>query len=128
MPEVDWNAKMQATVGAIFGQMGAAMQAKEEARVKDTTPSKPLEELAGTYSAPAFGTLNLQVVNGMLMGTLNEYQAMFNHYHYDTFDFILPLMGVNLPAVFQYDEAGNVVGISVVVEPTVAPVLFAKEK
>lgn len=128
VPEVDWNAKMQETIGAIFGQMGAAMQAKEEARVKDTTPSKPLEELAGTYSAPAFGTLNLQAANGMLMGTLNEYQAMFNHYHYDTFDFILPLMGVNLPAVFQYDETGNVVGISIVVEPTVAPVLFAKEK
>ena len=37
-------------------------------------------------------------------------------------------MGVNLPAVFQYDEDGNVVGISIVVEPTVAPVLFVTEK
>lgn len=126
--ECDWNAKMQATVGAIFGQMGAAMQAKEEARVKDTTPSKELEELAGTYTAPAFGTLNLQVMNGTLMGTLNEYQAIFNHYHYDTFDFILPLMGVNLPATFQYKDDGQIEGISVMVEPTVAPVLFVPEK
>lgn len=124
----DWSVKMQETVGGVFAQMAAGMQAKEEARVKDTTPSKPLEELAGTYSAPAFGTLTLQAVNGMLMGTLNEYQAVFNHYHYDTFDFILPLMGVNIPATFQYGEDGKVEGVLVMVEPTVVQVLFVKEK
>lgn len=124
----DWNAKMQETVGGVFAQMAAGMQAKEEARVKDTTPSKSLDELAGVYSAPAFGTLSLQNMNGTLMGTLNEYQAIFNHYHYDMFDFILPLMGVNIPATFQYGEDGQVEGVSVIVEPTVAPVLFVKEK
>lgn len=125
--EQDWSVKMQTKIGEVFARMGAAMKAKAEARVPDTTPTLPLEAYAGTYTHPAFGELVLGVQNGALCGTLNGYQALVNHYHYDTFDIMLTLMGVVFGATFQMGEDGQVENISAQVEPTVDPVIFQKE-
>lgn len=125
--EQDWSGKMQAAVGEVFAQMGAAAKAKEEARIPDTTPSLPLEAFAGIYTHPAFGRLELQVQDGTLTGSLNEYQALASHYQYDTFDITLPLMGVVFSADFLIGEDGQAESISARVEPAVDPVIFKRE-
>ncbi|MCQ2501377.1 MAG: serine hydrolase [Lachnospiraceae bacterium] len=129
LDDCGWNEKFQATIGAIFAAMAEGQKAMAEAQVQGTTPSRPAEEYAGKFTAPAFGTLELQAGEGSYMGTLNGFAAMMNHYQYDDFQLVLPLMGLMLPAKYVFGEDGAVCGIAIVFEPTpgVEPVIFTKE-
>ena len=122
----DWTAKMQGLIGGVFGQMQAAMEARAKARTPETQPRLSLDAYCGAYQAPGFGTFTINENNGALMGDLNGYAAMFNHYHYEEFDTLIMLMGVNFPITFQYGEDGSVEGFAAMLEPTVAPVVFKK--
>lgn len=123
----DWNAKFNQTIGAIFAAMAQGQEAMMKSQVQGTTPSAPLEKLAGNYSHPAFGNLNLIVNNDALVGQLNGFDAMLTHFNYDDFLLMLPLMGLTLPAKFIIEE-GEVKALAIVFEPTpgINPVLFTK--
>lgn len=123
----DWTAKMQMKIGEVFGAMGAAMQAKAEAKIPNTAPSHPLEAYSGVYSHPAFGKLEISVADGQLTGTLNGHHVLITHYHYDIFDMVLTLMGAAFTATFQTGMTGAIESVSALVEPTVAPVVFVRE-
>ena len=125
--EQDWTAKMQGLIGGVFGQMQVAMQARAEARTPDTTPVHSVSEYCGKYVAPGFGTFTIVEKDGALAGALNGYDAMITHYHYEEFDVLVMLMGVNFPIVFKTNEAGQVESFAAALEPTVAPIVFTKE-
>ena len=103
------------------------MQARAEAKVPDTTPSKPLESLAGKYEHPGFGTMEFALTEQGLCGTWNGLPAMLIHYNYDEFDLLLPLIGQAVPATFIYED-GEAAGLSVVMEPTpgIQPEVFRR--
>ncbi len=129
LEDCGWNEKFQGTIGAIFAAMAEGQQAMAASQVQGTSPSRPAEEYAGTFSHPAFGTLSLSPADGQYMGTLNGFPAMLNHFHYDDFQLILPVMGLMLPAKAVFAEDGSVCGLAVVFEPTpgVAPAVLVKE-
>ena len=118
---------MQGLIGGVFGQMQVAMQARAEARTPDTTPVHSVSEYCGKYVAPGFGTFTIVEKDGALAGALNGYDAMITHYHYEEFDVLVMLMGVNFPIVFKTNEAGQVESFAAALEPTVAPIVFTKE-
>ncbi len=123
-----WNEKFQGTIGAIFQAMAEGQKAMMESQVQGTTPSRPAEEYSGTFTAPAFGTLELSLADGQYTGTLNGFPAMLNHFQYDDFLLILPAMGLTLPAKALFNEDGSVKGYAITFEPTpgVAPAEFKK--
>lgn len=129
LDDCGWNEKFQATIGAIFAAMAEGQQAMAASQVQGTTPSRPAEEYAGCFAHPAFGTLNLNLADGQYMGDLNGFPAMLNHFHYDDFQLILPVMGLMLPAKAEFAEDGSVCGLAVTFEPTpgVAPAVLAKK-
>ena len=97
--------------------MMAGMQAKAEAKVPDTQPKKPLEEYAGKYEHPGFGTMEFAMTEQGLAGTWNGLPALLIHYHYDTFDLMLPVLGQAVPAEFAYENE-EIAGLNVCMEPT----------
>ena len=52
---------------------------------------------------------------------------MLTHYHYDTFDLVLPVLGAVVPAEFIVED-GKILGLSVMMEPTpgVNPEVFKR--
>lgn len=123
-----WNERFQTTLGAIFAGMAEGQKQLAEARIPDTTVSHPIQEYAGEYFHPGFGTLILQEQDGQLSGTLNGFAAMLTHYHYDVFTLMLPLMGLALQAQFTSGFDGKISGIAIQMEPTpgIEPVHFEK--
>lgn len=128
LEDAGWNEKFQGTIGAIFAAMAEGQQALAASQVQGTTPSRPAEEYAGTFTQPAFGELVINYADGQYSGTLNGFPAMLTHFHYDEFQLMLPLMGLVLPTKFTFDEDGSVDGIAVTFEPTpgVAPAVMKK--
>ena len=129
LDECGWNEKFQGTIGAIFAAMAEGQKALAASQVQGTTPSRPAEEYAGIFVHPAFGTLELAFADGHYVGTLNGFEAVLTHFHYDEFQLMLPLMGLMLPAKYTFAEDGSVDGIEVSFEPTpgVAPAIMKKK-
>jgi hypothetical protein len=127
-PAEDWTGKLNAVLGPLFAGMAAGVQAKEAARVKDTTPSLPLSAYAGTYTNPGFRTITIVEKDGGLFLNWNGYDGILMHYNYDVFDGAMFVYGVMFPATFCI-ENGAVTGFDAVMEPTpgISPIHFEKQ-
>lgn len=123
----DWSARFNEIFANLMQGAMAGMQAKEEAKVPDTSPSVPMEELGGKYEHPGFGAMEFAWTEQGLAGTWNGLPAMLAHYNYDVFDLMLPVLGAAVPAEFIYED-GKVTGLSVMMEPTpgIKPEIFRK--
>ncbi len=63
-----------------------AQMAMEKQRVAGTQPSLPLEQYAGKYPDPLYGTVEASLNNGSLLLNINNAaKASVSHWHYDTF-------------------------------------------
>lgn len=125
----DWSARYQEIFNGMMGDMLNGMQARAGAKIPDTTTTKALEAYAGKYVHPGFGTIELAMTENGLVGNWNGFDIMMTHYHYDSFDMLLVLMGQPVPAEFVFDAAGNVESIKVVLEeaPGIEAAVFTKE-
>ena len=125
----DWSARYQEVFNNMMSGAMAGLQARAEAKIPDTTPTKPLEEYAGIYVHPGFGKMEFAMTEQGLAGTWNGLPAMLAHYHYDSFDLALPMLGQPVPAQFVIADNGSIEGIKVTIEaaPGIKPAFFAKE-
>ncbi len=99
------------------------------AQVHGTQPSHPLQEYAGFYTHPAYGTLQLEVKEGILCGRYNQYEASLNHYHYDTFQLVIQGgIEFKFPVRFISDVKGKVGSALIPLEPKVADIEFTKKE
>lgn len=123
----DWSGRFQEVFNGMMQGMMAGLEAKAKARIPDTCPSLALSELAGTYEHPGFGQMVFALTDQGLAGSWNGLPALLQHYHYDTFDLMLPVLGQAVPAVFSVEE-GKVMGIQVTMEaaPGIKPAFFAR--
>ena len=107
----------------------AGAAARAAAKIPETRPTRPLDEYCGTFRHPGFGSFTLEQKDGALTGKWNGFDTIFTHYHYDSYDMMLPLMGATLPARFLSSVDGHIALLEVVLEPTpgIAPIVFVKE-
>ncbi len=112
----DWSARYQKVFADYFGKAMAKIQARAEKKIPDTHPSKEASAYEGTYEHPGFGTMVFTCSDNGYSGTWNGLPAMLNHYHYDSFDLILPMLGMPVPAQFEIGDDGSVTGIRVWLE------------
>ena len=123
----DWSARFNEVFTNLMSGAMAGMQARAEAKVPDTQPTRPLADYAGKYSHPGFGTMEFVMTEQGLSGIWNGLPAMLMHYNYDAFDLMLPVLGATVPAEFVLED-GEIKGLSVVMEgtPGIAPEFFAR--
>ena len=126
--ENDWTTELNGVLGPLFAAMAQGAQAKEEARIKDTVPSLPLQEYTGVYTGKGFGTITVTEKDGQLFLQWNTYQGILTHYNYDVFDAAMFVYGVQFPVTFRIEE-GKVTGFDAVIEPVpgIPPVFFVKQ-
>ena len=128
VPAENWTDKLNAVLGPLFAGMAAGMQAKEEARVKDTAPSLPLSAYTGVYSNPGFLDITVTETENGLAIRWNGYDGILTHYNYDVFDAAMFVYGLQFPVTFRVQN-GEVTGFDAVMEPTpgIPAVFFVKE-
>ncbi|MDB4901102.1 MAG: serine hydrolase [Mucilaginibacter sp.] len=122
----------------------AADKGKEERDKlkKETTPvakhysaTHPLGDFAGNYQNPGYGTLKIRLVkDSLLVKTFNN-TIWLRHNTYDIFDVfdkdikdgVDTSEAPNLKIQFQMDLAGDINGLTAILEAGLKPILFTKQ-
>ena len=103
--------------------------AKERRRetARDLPPSHAIEEYAGAYHHPGYGTLTISAEEGQLVPSLQSLQFTMSHRHHDTWILKHELSEAEYPLTFATDAEGYVASLSVPLEPAVAAIVFARQ-
>lgn len=107
----------------------AAKSAGASDRRPNTRPSHELSEYAGRYDDPGYGPVDVRLAGEALSITYNGFTAPLEHWHYDVFQAAEDRTSEldRLRVQFRTDLAGEISGIAIPIEPSVEPVVFAKQ-
>jgi hypothetical protein len=126
---VDWigeAARMRAVAEAAGKE---ARKKKEVVRVLGTHPAHKVEDYAGDYEHPGYGTLKVDLHEGHLEATYNGITTALEHWHYETFNGMKAADDTfeDMKYTFQTDAQGFVSALSVPFEPSVKDIVFTKK-
>jgi CubicO group peptidase (beta-lactamase class C family) len=126
---IDWKGEALARRTKGKEAQKEAKSKKESARKRGTKPAHKLEEYAGRYEHPGYGTLLVEQRDGRLEMTYNEIVSPLEHWHYEAFNVAEgakdPVFE-NLKLLFQTDVKGNVAALAVPFEPQVEDIVFQR--
>jgi len=108
----DWSAELKVLYDEMQRESERVREARLEARVPGTEPSRPLAEFAGTYTDPLYGTATVREADGVLRFEYGRQGGALEHWHYDTFlvRFDARWRGESF-VTFQQDARGRVSAI-----------------
>ncbi len=109
----DWNSIMLQLSEKRKQEQKRADSAREEARVKNTKPSLPLENYTGTYGGKLYGDAEVLLKDGRLVVQFvpaEKFRGKLSHWHYDTFEIVFDAFPSLPPGTctFILDAAGKV--------------------
>lgn len=126
---VDWLARFRKMRDEFIAHIPADKEAREKSRHQDTKPAHELAAYAADYAHPAYGVISIREQDGALHWSWRGMGAPLSHRHFETFvtpEIIDQLHPDNLPITFQTDREGNIVHLSVPLEPTVKDIVFER--
>lgn len=123
---IDW---MGEAAGKLLLAKGIESAKKSDAgRRAGTKPAHPLDEYAGSYRHPAYGSLLIERKGDRLVGRYGPLELPLEHWHYEVFHVKSGAIELSeLPVRFLDNLAGWIDRLEVALEPAVAPLTFAKE-
>ena len=122
-----WGERLHELMGAVKGGMREASTHLAET-AGGPPPTRPLAELAGTYTHPAYDELEVRVDGETLVPVWHGLDGIrLRHREHDTWDLLLGSHWEDtpMPFTFRFGPSG-VTGIDVGLEPAVDPVLFTR--
>ncbi|SYZ72656.1 Beta-lactamase [Candidatus Zixiibacteriota bacterium] len=123
---IDWNARNKTTQAQAEEARKKAPPTEME-QVKNTKPSHPLADFAGTYVNPGYGPVKVTFDGRQLSALYNGLQIGLEHWHYDVFRVKLrELADQKLFFNFMTNDKGDIDRVSSVLEPTVAAIVFTR--
>lgn len=126
----DWLREALARKRARENEEGGARERKGASRVAGARPSHNLGDYAGAYHHPGYGPLTVQLIDDRLVGRYNDDTSSLSHWHYDVFTADtedVENSWVDGRIQFVSDFAGRVSGVQFALEPTLPPILFARQ-
>ncbi len=130
LPARNWNAEALRSRARGDSSARVAEQRKESVRVPNTRPSHALQDYAGSYRHPGFGTLTITQEGERLAASFNRIGVPLQHWHYDVFN------GERNPADptfadmkfnFRTNIKGDIDAVAAPFEPAVEPIVFLRE-
>ena len=123
-----WGERLQELMGAYMGGIREA-SAHQATAAPGRPPSRPLAELAGRYTHPAYDVFEVRVEGDALVPVWHDLDSMsLRHHDRDAWDLLLGghYEQTPMPFVFRSGYDG-VVGVEIGLEPAVDPVFFVRE-
>lgn len=123
---IDWSKRLKDQMDKAKAEAEKAKKETDKDRKPDTKPSHPLEDYAGDYENPAYGTISIIKEGDQLKAKFNSFDLAISHYHYDTFELFNELYDQKQKLSFQTDAKGNIGSLSIPFESTVKDIVFAR--
>jgi CubicO group peptidase (beta-lactamase class C family) len=123
---VDWNGRFHADFLEFRAGEEAGKAQSAGKRVAGRPPAHPLEDYAGTYTHPGYGTVEVTCKDGQLQASHNQISYRVEPYHYEIFEFHYDLNDTHMKATFTTDVEGIVSRLSLPFEPLVSEIVFMR--
>lgn len=132
----DWIKELKAQIDEGRKNQQQALANRVSSRKTGTKPSHVLQEFAGEYQHPGYGTFKLEVANDSLFAQFPIKRFWLKHFHYDVFEpFEVTPSGVDtnglgagfdLKMNFVSDNLGEISGMFLKAEPALDPIEFKR--
>ena len=129
LPPIDWSGRTRRRTDEAKAAEEGARQENLSPRKPDTHPAHPLDDYVGTYTHPAYGTVEIaRAGNGLEMRS-HGCKIALRHFHYEVFD--TPEESGNAlekgKVMFHTNWNGEVDSVSSALEPQVADIVFTRQ-
>lgn len=125
---IDWNGRVKTVVASVQTAAGEASAQRAAGRKAGTRPSHPsLQDYAGDYEHPAYGTVSVDAHDGRLTARYGGEEFPLEHYHYDVFEMTAGVEKMTLPVSFFGDVRGEISHLSIPLEPAVRDIVFTRQ-
>lgn len=129
----DWNKELKARREKSLKEQKEAEKTKTSARVKGTKTSHIMQEFAGRYSHPGYGSFDLVVERDSLFAKFKLMKLWLRHYHYDVFEsFEAKKTGIDTTEAsqtlfnFASNDTGEVSKVGIKMEAALDPIEFKR--
>lgn len=129
LERIDWNGRYLKRWQVVEKASDSAKLKAGDERKPGTKPGHALEEYAGEYDHPAYGTIMIARQGETLGARFHDIPMRLGHWHYETFRGDVEdkaLSEAKLFFDFHTDVNGEVDSLTVPLEPMVAPIAFKK--
>jgi CubicO group peptidase (beta-lactamase class C family) len=126
---IDWNGRSLKRREVGEKASASAKKSAGEERKTGTKPAHTLDEYAGEYVHPAYGSVTVMRSGEGLTARFHDLPMRLNHWHYETFRADVEEKSLSeLKLFFQFftDVQGEVDRLTVPLEPSVQPIAFKK--
>jgi CubicO group peptidase (beta-lactamase class C family) len=126
---IDWNGRALKRRDVSEKASASAKKAAGEERKTGTNPAHALDDYAGEYVHPAYGSVTVMRSGEGLTARFHDMPMRLNHWHYETFRADVEEKSLSeLKLFFQFftDTQGEVDRLTVPFEPSVQPIAFKK--
>ncbi len=122
--QVDWSKRLKEQLDKAKAEAEKAKKEADKDRQPDTTPSHPLEDFAGDYEHPAYGTFAIVKDGDALKAKYNTLNFVLKHFHYDIFEAHNEFTDQKIKLAFRTDLRGHIESVSMQLEPAVEEIVF----
>ena len=128
LDQVTWSERFKKDQQRSEDAEDEAKQRGLTTRKPGTKPSRVLEEYAAQYEHPGYGHVKIDVAGEDLELAFNRMVSPLRHYHYDVFEVPdNPLDPIeHMKVQFHSNLSGDIEKLSMILEPSVLPVFFAR--
>jgi CubicO group peptidase (beta-lactamase class C family) len=126
---LDWNGRALTRRDVAEKASAAAKKSAGDERRTGTKPAHALDEYAGEYSHPAYGSVIVTASGDRLAARFHDMPMRLSHWHFETFRAELEDKSLSeLKLFFQFftDGQGEVDRLTAPFEPSVEPIAFKK--
>ncbi len=123
---MDWNDRFHQEYLEIKAGQEKGKETSAAERREGHPPAHALEEYAGDYQHPGYGTMAISVQDGKLQAHFNDIEFRVEPYHYEIFEFHYDLLDMHIKGSFTTDEKGNVSRLALPLEPSVKEIVFER--
>lgn len=105
-----------AVTAALYNVMDDMSKGNFPKRVPNKPPAHDLDEYAGEYSHPGFGTVAVRLEEDELHVSYEAFKGVLTHYHFESFTTVLrhvPVLSMGELLTFQTGADGRVSGLSI---------------
>ncbi len=125
LSEVAWSERTRQEYQRLREQVEQHVR-KQQERVPDAPPSHALQDYAGPFTHPGYGTFTLELDGEELKGQLNELEYSFTHLHYDSFLVKSVRFDLQIKATFYTDPQGLLASFALPIESKEKPIIFKR--
>ncbi len=123
---VDYNEIYTRIDAEIIKGIQESGEKSQGIRIKDTKPTRPIEEYIGRYHHPGYGEVKFHLLNDELTFKMGSVDYPMTHFHYDTFQYDIKRFDVKGLLTFHADDGGEITEFSAKLEQLTPPITFTR--